>query len=191
MTRPMTADERLSAMIADALMDGGDLDEMTDILSAALSRSPSVEAALFARYRNRVVRLAISQARRHERQRMWSGPAGSEGERGEATVEARESAISLAPAPRSPEASRRAAAAALAAVGSALLDFPLPHGGRLRHATRGDVRRAAAFYSRQAGDMRAKATWLSRIAKRLDDDDRPVGDVLTEADVMRLREGEA
>jgi hypothetical protein len=47
------------------------------------------------------------------------------------------------------------------------LDFPLPGGKRMRHATQSDLREASEFYRKQAQDMQRKADWFAAIAERV------------------------
>jgi hypothetical protein len=68
-----------------------------------------------------------------------------------------------------------------------LLDFPLAGGKRLRDATRDEVIEQAQLYAAQARDMGFKARWLELIGARVDDG-RTVGECLTEADALALRE---
>lgn len=76
--------------------------------------------------------------------------------------------------------------AALAA-GNSLLDFRLPSGIRLRNATADEVGAAADFYTKQAADMAWKAKWLGQIVGRIKKD-KTVGDCLTDADLIAIRE---
>ena len=66
-----------------------------------------------------------------------------------------------------------------------LMDFPLPGGKRLGEATADEVRTAAEFYSKQAGNMAHKARWLSMIAARVKD--KTVKDALTEKKLRELQ----
>ena len=64
-------------------------------------------------------------------------------------------------------------------------DFWLPHGPRLRDATKDDLLSAMDFYSKQAENMAQKARWLEKLAEVVGD--RKVSEVLSNDDVEALR----
>ena len=87
-----------------------------------------------------------------------------------------------------------AAASATARVGSlvrvnatALLDFPLPGGLMLRNAGAAELTAAIGGFLKQATDMRAKGTWLRRIAAKLPEG-KTVGEAFTEDQLWELKQ---
>lgn len=68
-----------------------------------------------------------------------------------------------------------------------LLSFPLLGGRLLRDAKQPEIRAAAEFFTRQAGDMAEKGRFLRLVAERIPPA-RAVGEVLTEAQLRDLRE---
>lgn len=68
----------------------------------------------------------------------------------------------------------------------ALMDFPLPGGKRLGDAIAEEVRTAAGFYYRQAGNMMAKGRWLAKIAVSVPDGKR-VSEALDEAKLKDIQ----
>jgi len=84
------------------------------------------------------------------------------------------------------ERMRRAGVAVLeraAAMSRALMDFPLPHGGLLRDATRKDVETAVAHYEGSAATATRRAAWLKSVAAKVPEG-LTVGAALTEADLQ-------
>jgi hypothetical protein len=77
-----------------------------------------------------------------------------------------------------------AGAAALQATAQSMLDFPLPGGKLLRHATSDDCVDAARAYEKQAQDMAGKSRFLRNVGLRAGAN--LVGEVLTEMDLVQL-----
>lgn len=77
-----------------------------------------------------------------------------------------------------------AGAAALQNTAQSMLDFPLPGGKLLRHASAEDCKAAAHMYERQATDMAGKSRFLRNVGLRCGAN--IVGEVLTEIELVQL-----
>lgn len=77
-----------------------------------------------------------------------------------------------------------AGAAALQATAQSMLDFPLPGGKLLRHASAEDCKSAAQMYERQAMDMAGKSRFLRNVSLRCGAN--TVGEVFTEIELVQL-----
>lgn len=138
-----------------------------DVQEAVVIMQGRVEGnkALYRELMNPLVRTAcyeaIAAVRRSNREKVWTAPQHQDNS-GSKGVE------SLANANRS------------------LFDFPLPHGGTVQTATRGDLIRASVFYYTQGRDMVIKANWLKKIAQKVPVG-RIAGEVLSEQQLRLMQ----
>ena len=116
----------------------------------------------------------IARSRRIERRAAWVMPAK----------------LVASPQLQRPLSMDTARAIARNNVESFLDGFKLTSGKRLRDALRADVIADANFYIAQATDMSAKGRFLQRIAERMTDDKKSVGDQVTEDMALSIRDAE-
>ena len=68
---------------------------------------------------------------------------------------------------------------------NSLLDFPLPGGKPLRHATKADLKAAIEIYTKQAKNMMSKAQWMQRIVDSMGNK-RTVGSAFTDEALQQM-----
>jgi hypothetical protein len=74
----------------------------------------------------------------------------------------------------------------VAAAVSRISDFPLPNGTALRDSHKSEVMAAATHWMAQAETMLGRGLWLRRIAEKMPDDERTVGEVLSDKKLQAL-----
>lgn len=148
--------------IVDELFNG-DVNETTEALYQRVTTDPALHAEWIEPLIREWCRDTVSDlAVRKPRQAVWNGPAWTP----EVNAESNERLKTFA---------------------RSLLDFPLPGGLPLRHATKDDLIAASEFYEKQANDMLWKAKWLKRIIDGMGRK-RTVGNAMTDEQLERLKQ---
>lgn len=161
MTITKTADVDIAALAASHLAAAdNDVQAATLTLYQAALEDLRIEQALTRPLLRSACYDALRAECRRERRNIWTAPNYSKAGNGQ----------------RVQQLARR------------LMDFPLPGGKRLAHATREEVLAAADSYTKQATRMQQIGVWLSRIADRVEEG--TVADSLTEAELVELQGAE-
>lgn len=156
----MTTEEApVSAIAQQCLRDaGGDIHKAQKLLEGLVRGHPPLYRNLMDPLLATACYDAITKVIRADRQKVWTAPNYTKAGNGQR----------------------------LETMATTLLDFPLPNGVLMRHATKDDLLAAADFYAKQAKDMQHKGAWIAAIAAKVGK--KTVGERFTAEQLAKLRE---
>lgn len=170
-TRKPSYDE----IIGEAWAGAADTPAAVSALRSILRDDPLAAEIVRTKWEDRIIGLAVAEARKSCRAQAWHGSAGGQS--------SREDHINGA----SGRSSDNRAWSRLAVETRLLLDMPLPSGLRLRAATRDEIAEAAALYRQQEAAAGWRARFLEAVAARLADGER-TEDRLSEEGLRAIQE---